>query len=112
MAEPRVVVKTTEETAKTSTEEMKENFAKTAEWKVIEGGGVLSVPVTELRLLNMPGPDRRTGKREFEKHQVRAKTNVIDYYSVDQTERRMNDELKAEYDRVKDSGMSDAAWKM
>ena len=49
----------------TSLKELEENYASKAEWKVIEGGGVLSVPVEEFRIINPPKPDRlkkRKGK--------------------------------------------------
>ena len=49
----------------TSLKELEENYAIKPEWKVIEGGGVLSVPVEEFRMINPPKPDRlkkRKGK--------------------------------------------------
>ena len=60
----RVVVKKGPTSMETSLEEIEENYASKPEWKVIEEGGVLSVPVEELRMINPPGPDR-SGKVNF-----------------------------------------------
>ena len=42
----------------TSLKELEENYARKPEWKVIEDGGVLSIPVEEFRMTNPPHPDR------------------------------------------------------
>ena len=41
---------------------MEDEYEKKAEWKVIEEGGVLSIPVEELRMENPPRPDRSSGQ--------------------------------------------------
>ena len=46
--------------------ELEEDFTSNPNWKVIEKGGVLSIPVEEFRMINPPKPDRK-GKVEFEK---------------------------------------------
>ena len=50
----------------TGLKELEENYASKPEWKVIEEGGVLSVPVEEFRMINPPKPDH-SGNLEFSK---------------------------------------------
>ena len=54
----RVLIKRGPKKEETSLKELEENYASKPEWKVIEGGGVLSVPVEEFRMINIPKPDR------------------------------------------------------
>ena len=61
----RVLIKRGPNKEETSLKELEENYASKPEWKVIEGGGVLSVPVEEFRMINPPKPDRE-GNIEFE----------------------------------------------
>ena len=42
----------------TSLKELEDNYERKPEWKVIEDGGVLSIPVEEFRMINLPKPDR------------------------------------------------------
>ena len=53
----RVLIKRGPNKKETSLKELEENYASKREWKVIEGGGVLSVPVEEFRMINPPKPD-------------------------------------------------------
>ena len=55
----RVLIKRGPDKKETSLKELEENYASTPEWKVIEGGGVLSIPIEEFRMINLPKPDRR-----------------------------------------------------
>ena len=55
----RVWIKKGPVSVETSLKELEENYERKPEWKVIEDGGVLSIPVEELRMENPPGPDRR-----------------------------------------------------
>ena len=55
----RLLIKKGPVSVETSLRELEENYASKPEWKVIEGGGVLSVPVEEFRMINLPKPDRR-----------------------------------------------------
>ena len=53
----------------TSLKELEENYESQPEWKLIKEGGVLSVPMEELRMENPPKPDHSgqvtfKGKRE------------------------------------------------
>ena len=48
----RVLIKKGPKSVETSLKEVEENYARRPEWKVIENGGVLSVPVEEFRMTN------------------------------------------------------------
>ena len=61
----RVLIKKGPVSVDTSLKELEENYASKPEWKVIEGGGVISVPVEEFRMINLPKPGR-SGKVQFE----------------------------------------------
>ena len=54
----KLLIKKGPTSVETSLKELEENYAGKPEWKVIEGGGVLSVPVEEFRMINIPKPDR------------------------------------------------------
>ena len=54
----KVLIKKGPVSVETTLEELEENYASKPEWKVIEGGGVLSVPVEEFRMINPPKPDK------------------------------------------------------
>ena len=41
-----------------SLKELEEDYESRPEWQLIKEGGVLSVPVEELRMENLPKPDR------------------------------------------------------
>ena len=47
----KVLIKKGPVSIETTLKELKENYASKPEWKVIEGGGVLSVPVEEFRMI-------------------------------------------------------------
>ena len=53
----KVLVKLGPVSVETSLKELEEKYASKPEWKVIEEGGVLSVPVEEFRMINLPKPD-------------------------------------------------------
>ena len=67
-----------------SLKEVEENYASKPEWKMIEEGGVLSIPVEEFRMINPP-ESGRSGKIGFEKKKGKGAGNHIDNYSVAQT---------------------------
>ena len=54
----RVLIKKGPVSVETSLKDLEENYASKPEWKVIEEGGVLSIPVEEFRMTNPPHPDR------------------------------------------------------
>jgi hypothetical protein len=50
----RVLIKKGPVSEETSLKELEENYARKPEWKVIEEGGVLSIPVEEFRMIINP----------------------------------------------------------
>ena len=72
----------------TSLKELEENYASKPEWKVIEEGGVLSIPVEEFRMINLPKPDR-AGKVQFGKK--KGGGHQIESYCVGQTSKNLNE---------------------
>ena len=50
----RVLIKKGPVSVETSLKELEENYESKPEWKVIEEGGVLSIPVEEFRMINPP----------------------------------------------------------
>ena len=65
-----------------------------SEWKVIEGGGVLSIPMEEFRMINLPKPDH-SGSVGFGKKKGGGKQ--IDSYPVAQTMNNLTDEVLVKY---------------
>ena len=88
----RVLIKRGPDKKETSLKELEENYASTPEWKVIEGGGVLSVPVEEFRMINPPKPDR-DGKIKFEEKKGKGAGNHIEKYSIAQTISNLNETI-------------------
>ena len=65
----RVMIKKGPMSMETSLKELEEEYESKPEWKLIKEGGVLSIPVEELRMENPPKPDHSgqvtfKGKRE------------------------------------------------
>ena len=83
----------------TSIDELEENYASKPEWKVIEGGGVLSVPVEEFRMINPPKPDH-SGKLEFGKRKESAEGKHIDSYPVCQTIDHLNKVIEEKFSEM------------
>ena len=54
----RVLIKRGPVNVETSLKELEEDYESKPEWKLIKEGGVLSVPVEELRMENLPKPNR------------------------------------------------------
>ena len=92
----RVLIKRGPKKEETSLKELEENYASKSEWKVIEGGGVLSVPVEEFRMINPPKPDRE-GKVHFVEKIGKGARNLIDNYPISQTIANLNDEIMVKY---------------
>ena len=97
----RALIKNGPVSVETSLKEVEENYASKPEWKVIEGGGVLSVPVEEFRMINPPKPDRE-GNIEFEKKRGKKGVNQIESYTVGQTVPHLNAILIEKYNTVKE----------
>ena len=93
----------------TSLKELEENYRSKPEWKVIEEGGVLSIPVEEFRMINPPKPDR-LGKVEFEQKKGNGAGNQIENYPVGQTIKNLNEKIVVKYneerERAKSAGKS------
>ena len=68
--------------------ELENAFANTPEWKLVRDGGVLSVTVEELRMLNPPKPDH-SGQLHFGKRKGGA-GKQIDNYPTGQTIESLN----------------------
>ena len=79
----------------TSLKELEEDYESKPEWKLIKEGGVLSVPVEELRMENLPKPDR-SGQVVF-KEKKGGQGKQIDNYPVGQTIDKMKELLKEKY---------------
>ena len=76
---PRVLIKRGPVSEETSLCELEEIYARTSAWKKIENGGVLCVPVEELRMAKPPQPDQVSGKFGFDKVKVGKGTKIEDY---------------------------------
>ena len=70
----RVLIKRGPVSEETSLKDLEDSYARKPEWKVIEEGGVLSIPVEEFRMINPPKPDR-AGNVEFGKKKGRRKAD-------------------------------------
>ena len=83
----------------TSLKELEEDYESTPEWKLIKEGGVLSVPVEELRMENLPKPDR-SGQVVF-KEKRGGGGKQIESYPVGQTIDNLNEEIREKYEDEK-----------
>ena len=68
--------------------------------KVIEEGGVLSIPVEELRIINSPRPNH-SGHVDFGKKAQGGRERQIESYPVCQTVEHLNAIILAKYNEVK-----------
>ena len=84
----KVLIKKGPVSTETSLEEVEEIYENKPEWKAIEEGAVLCVPVEEFRMTNLPKPDR-SGKVVFGKKKVSR--HQIDSYSASQTIEHLNE---------------------
>ena len=75
----------------TSLKGLAETYANKPGWKVIDNGGVLSVPVEEFRMINTPKPDRE-GNVQFGKRKGKGAANLIESYPVGQTVADLNEQ--------------------
>ena len=108
----RVLIKRGPNKEETSLKELEENYESKPEWKVIEGGGVLSVPVEEFRMINLPKPDRN-GDIEFVEKKGKGAGNQIENYPIAQTISNLNGQILEKYniemDKAKAAEKSNAA---
>ena len=80
----RVLIKKGPVSVETSLKGLEDKYESKPEWKVIEDGGVLSIPVEELRMENPPRPDRSSGQVVF-KEKKGGGGKQIESYPVGQT---------------------------
>ena len=96
----RVWIKKGPVSVEISLKEIEENYERKPEWKVIEDGGVLSIPVEELRMENPPQPDRSSGQVVF-KEKKGGGGKQIESYPVGQTIDNMNAFIRDKYEEEK-----------
>ena len=80
----RLLIKKGPVSVETSLRELEENYESKPEWNVIDNGGVLSVPVEEFRMINLPKLDRN-GDIEFVEKKGKGAENQIENYPIAQT---------------------------
>ena len=95
----RVLIKKGPVSVETSLKELEVSYACKPEWKVINEGGVLSVPVEEFRMIHLPKCDR-SGKLDFGK--AKQGGYQIGSYPVGQTTTHLNEIILAKYNKEKD----------
>ena len=95
-----VLIKKGPSSMETSLEGLEEIYAKKPEWKSIEDGGVLSVPIEEFRMINPPKPDR-FGNIDFGKKRGRGAGNLIESYPITETVANLCEKILIEYDKEK-----------
>ena len=92
----------------TSLKEIEEVYTSRANWKKVEHGGVLSIPLGEFRMMDPPQPDRKTGQFDFGKG---GKETKIENYTVGQTVENLNalllDKYNEEKEKTSAAGMSE-----
>ena len=84
----RVLIKIGSTTKETSLKDLEEDYKIKPEWKVIEDGGVLSVPVAEFRMTNPPKPDS-SGKVMFRQKPIQGGGKKIDDFPVIETAEKL-----------------------
>ena len=101
----RVLIKKGPVSVETSLKEVEENYASKPEWKVIEEGGVLSIPVEEFRMIDPQKPEN-FGKAKGKKG------TKIENYTVGQTIENLNSLVLTKYneekEKIKATGKSKA----
>ena len=107
----KLLIKKGPKSEEISLRELEVIYVSKPEWKIIEDGGVLSVPVEEFRMNHAPKPNR-SGKVEFVEKKGKGAGNQIENYSVALTEERLEGLVLTKYNEVKEkvkhSGASDA----
>ena len=92
----RVLIKKGPESEEMSLKELEENYASKPEWKVIEEGGVFSVPLEEFRMINPVQRDWASGRIHF------GKGTKIEDYTIVQTVQNLNAEILDKYNKEKE----------
>ena len=106
----RALIKKGPVSVEISLKELEDTYKIKAEWKVIEDGGVLGIPMVELRMENPPRPDR-SGQVVF-KEKKGGGGKQIESYPVGQTIDNLNalirDKYAEEKQKAKASGKSES----
>ena len=71
----KVLIKKGPVSKETSLKELEDYYESKPEWKMIEDGGVLSIPVEELRMIDPPKPDH-SGQLAFDRKKGGKGTKV------------------------------------
>ena len=104
----RALIKKGPISLETSLRELEQFYEKKAEWKVINNGRVLSVPVEELRMEKTPQPNH-SGQITF-REKKGGGGKQIEYYPIAQTIHHMNRLILYTYEeeekRAMDAGLS------
>ena len=98
----RVLIKQGPVSVETSLKELEEIYANKSEWKVIEEGGLLSIPVEEFGMINLPKPDRE-GKVQFGGIKEKGAGNQIESYPITQTIQDLNEQIMVKYNKEKET---------
>ena len=106
----RVLIKTAQMTVETSLKDLEENYKTKKEWKLLEDGGVLSIPVEELRMQNPPCPDN-LGNVDFGKKKGERATQ-IDNYSVVQTIEHLSEKVVIKYNEEQEAAKNEGKSKI
>ena len=96
-----VLIKKGPTSMETSLKQLELLYENKPEWKVIEEGGVLSVPVEEFRMNNPPKPDN-LGNIVFGKKSGKAVGNLIESYPVSQTFTNLSEQVLMKYNAEKE----------
>ena len=91
----RISIKKSPFYVETCLKELEEDYESKPEWKLVKEGKVLSIPVEELRMENLPKPGR-SGQVVF-KEKKGGQGKQIDNYPVGQTIDKMKELLKEKY---------------
>ena len=91
----RVLIKKGPVSVETSLKELEDNCASKPEWKVIEEGGVLSIPVEEFRMIDPQKPEN------FGEAKGKKGTKIEDY-TVGQTIENLNSLVLIKYNEEKE----------
>ena len=96
----KVLIKKGPVSKETSLKELEDYYESKPEWKMIEDGGVLSIPVEEFRMMDPPKPDHSRCV-SFSKKKGRKGTKVEDY-TVGQTIEHLNALVLSKYNEEKE----------
>ena len=82
-------------------EELTEEYRRSPEFQRMAGGAVLAVPVCELRLMELPAPNRRTGEHRFKE----GKVNWIDSEGMWTSMEDIKDTMETKYRTLEGQGV-------